>query len=511
MFRSFLCFSIFFVTVKKVNILIFFEHKHMREDIIEKRKEKIEILAEAEMNPYPEKTQRVHVLDFIHKSFDTLMKGGEDFFLVGRIRSIRVMGKIVFAHIEDQNEKIQIFLNKKDLGETFDLFVKTVDLGDIVEISGKAFLTKKDERTILVSSWKMLSKALRPIPSEHFGIKNTEELLRKRYLDLMIYKETRDIFVKKNIFWQTIRTFLAKQSFLEVQTPVLESVPGGADAEPFITHHNAMNRNFYMRISLELALKRLLVGGYEKVFEIGRVFRNEGISREHLQEFDHMEFYWAYADLEKGMLFSEELFRKIAKNVLGGYQHSFEGEMIDWEKPFPRIDYFEAFKSEMGIDLSDDVSEKELKDKADELGIAYEKSYGKGRMIDTLYKKTVRRKLIQPCFLVGHPLEVSPLAKTDPENPKKVLRMQIVAGRSELCNAFSELNDPLEQRRRFEEQMKLRELGDKEAQMIDEDFLEALEYGMPPAFGFGMSERFFAFLMNRSIRETVPFPLVREQ
>ncbi len=289
-------------------------------------------------------------------------------------------------------------------------------------------------------------------------------------------------------------------------------IPGGAEAEPFTTHHNALDQDFYLRISLELSLKRLLVGGYERVFEIGRVFRNEGIDREHLQEFDHMEFYAAYVGLERGMVMVEGLYRDIVRAVVGdSLVTTHEGIEIDWSKSFPRIDYFTEFKKETGIDLSDEVTVDELKGKADELGIKYEKNYGLGRMIDTIYKKTVRQKLVQPCFLVGHPLAVSPLAKIDPSNPKKALRMQPIAVRSELGNGFAELNDPADQRSRFEEQMKLRAEGDKEGMMLDEDFLEALEYGMPPAFGFGMSERFFAILMDKSVRETVIFPPVREK
>ena len=258
-------------------------------------------------------------------------------------------------------------------------------------------------------------------------------------------------------------------------------------------------------------MKRLLVGGYEKVFEIGRLFRNEGIDREHLQEYDDVEFYIAYADLDKGIELTEKLIKEIVKNVTGGYETEYEGEKIDWGKEYPRIDYFEEFKKETGIDLSNDVTVAELKVKADELGIKYEPAYGKGRMIDTIYKKTVRQRLVQPCVLVGHPIEVSPLSKVDPANPRKVLRAQLVAVRSELTNSFAELNDPIEQRKRFEEQMKLRAQGDIEAHMIDEDFIQALEYGMPPAFGFGMSERLFAILMNRSIRETVIFPPMKER
>ena len=324
--------------------------------------------------------------------------------------------------------------------ELFKLFVKNVELGDFIEVSGELFKTKTDEKSLKATDWKMLSKNLRPIPTEHFGIKDEEELLRRRYLDLMTNPETRELFRKKNTFWQTTRNFLANEGFLEVQAPVLEHTPGGADAEPFITHHNALDQDFYMRISLELPLKRLLVGGYEKVFEIGRVFRNEGIDRQHLQEFDHMEFYWAYGDLEKGMEMAQRMYKEIVFKVLGKYEHEYEGNVINWGNEFPRVDYFDAFEKETGIDLSGEISVEQLQQKAQELKIKYDPAAGKGKLIDTIYKKTVRQKLIQPCFLVGHPIEVSPLAKKDPSNPNRVLRFQVVAGTAELCNAFAELN-----------------------------------------------------------------------
>lgn len=462
------------------------------------------------MEAYPEKTKRNFVNGEALKKFEDLLD--EEIFLAGRVKSLRPMGGSAFAHIEDESGKIQLFLNKKNVVENkYKLFIENVEIGDFVEVFGKLFKTKKEEKTLEVKDWTMLSKNVRPIPTEYYGLKDTEELLRRRYLDLMMNGEARDIFQKKNIFWQTVRNFLVKGGFLEVQTPILENIPGGADAEPFITHHNALGRDFYLRISLELALKRLLVGGYEKVFEIGRVFRNEGIDREHLQEYDSLEFYWAYADMDKGMRLVEKLFKEIVQKITGGYETEYEGQKIGWDKKFPQVDYFAEFKKETGLDLSTDVSVGDLRAKADELGIKYEKGYSKGRMIDTLYKKTVRQKLIQPCFLVGHPIEVSPLAKRDPRNPAKVLRFQVIAGKSELGNGFSELNDPLDQRNRFAEQMKLRAAGDKEAQMMDEDFVEALEYGMPPACGFGLSERFFAFILNKSVRETVIFPPMKSK
>lgn len=480
----------------------------MREDILKAKLEKLENLRNANIDPYPEKSQRTHTNKEVVDNFDSI-KG--EVFLVGRVRSVRSMGGSAFVHIEDGTDKMQLFFNKNNVGvEEYKLFSKNVEVGDFIQVQGTLFRTKTEEKSLSVTAWKILTKNIRPIPSEYYGLKDAEKVLRKRYLDLMGNKETRELFVKKNIFWQTVRKVLTDEKFLEVQTPVLESIPGGADAEPFITHYNALDRDFYLRISLELHLKRLLVGGYERVFEIGRVFRNEGISREHLQEFDHMEFYWAYADMEKGMELVEKMYKAIAKEVLGeGMKSAWEGEEIDWSKPWPRVDYFTEFKKETGIDLSTDVTVEELRKKADELGIKYDKADGRGRMVDTIYKKTVRQRLIQPCFLVGQPLDVSPLAKKDPATPNRVLRFQPVACKSELGNGFAELNDPIDQRERFEEQMKLREAGDSEAQMLDEDFIEALEYGMPPAFGYGMSERLFAVMMGRSIRETVIFPPVR--
>ena len=523
----------------------------MREDILETKIEKLKNIREFGMEAYPEKCERSMTNIEALEQFDGLSAEGKEITLLGRVKSNRPMGGSTFSHIEDGTGKIQIFLNKNNIeparnatparndaatsgehsvagGETkYKLFAKNIEIGDFIQVSGKLFKTRQDEKTLEVHDWKVLSKNIRPIPTEYFGLKDEEALLRKRYLDLMMNEETRELFRKKNIFWQTVRQFLVAENFLEVQTPVLEHTPGGADAEPFVTHYNALDQDFYLRISLELPLKRLLVGGYERVFEIGRVFRNEGMDRDHLQEFDHMEFYSAYWDFQKGMEFCEKMFKEIVRNVETGLSvetgfkpvstdvnqlmiTEYENNKIDWSKPFPVVDYFTEFKKETGLDLNADLSAEALRAKADELKIKYEPNYSKGRMIDTIYKKTIRQKLIQPCFLVGHPLEVSPLAKIDLANPKKALRFQIVAGGSELCNAFSELNDPIDQKNRFAQQMVAREGGDKEAQMMDEDFVEALEYGMPPAFGFGMSERLFSFLMNKSIRETVIFPSVRK-
>lgn len=482
----------------------------MLSEIKEIKLKKLDNLKAAGMEAYPEKSKRSATNQKALEGFDNFQ--GKELFLAGRVKSLRPMGGSAFAHIEDESGKIQIFLNEQKITDgKYKLFIDNVDLGDFLEVSGMLFQTKTGEKTLEVHDWKMLTKSLAPVPTEYFGLKDTEELLRKRYLDLMMNPETREIFRKKNIFWQTVRGFLSKKGFLEVQDPVLENIPGGADAEPFKTHHNTLDRDYYMRISLELSLKRLLVGGYEKVFEIGRVFRNEGIDREHLQEYDMAEFYSSYTDLKEGMKLVKKLYQEIVKKVAGTMETEYEGNRINWGGKWETVDYFTALKNETGIDLKKDATVDQLKAKAKELGIEYKENYGKGRMIDTIYKKTVRPKMIQPCFLVGHPIEVSPLAKKDPKDPNKVLRMQPLVGGTELGNGFSELNDPIDQRARFESQMKLREAGDTEAQMLDEDFVEALEYGMPPAFGFGFSERLFAFILNKSVRETIIFPQMKEK
>lgn len=507
----------------------------MREDILKTKLEKLDNLKKAGINPYPEKTDReIKNIEAV-KNFDKLKK---EIVLAGRIKSLRIMGNAAFAHIEDRTAKIQVFLSKNHLKpllltkkqeknhaamDKYDLFTENIEIGDFLEVRGKLFKTKTGEKTLQALDWKILSKNIRPIPAEYFGLKDKEALLRKRYLDLMMNKETRELFQKKAVFWSSIRDFLVREDFLEVDTPALENVPGGADARPFVTHHNALNRDFYLRISLELPLKRLLVGGLDKVFEIGKVFRNEGIDAEHLQDYQHMEFYWAYADMEQGMQIVEKMFKEIVTRVasdkalsaIKGSEFNLvtlhNGKKISWQDKWPVLEYFEEFHKRTGINLEDDIDVKNLQKKAEEMGISYEKNYGKGRMIDAIFKKAIRPFIIQPSFLIGHPIDVSPLAKSDPQRPGRVLRFQVIAGGSELGNGFAELNDPIEQRRRFEEQMSLRAAGDEEAQMIDEDFIEALEYGMPPAVGFGMSERLFAFLMDKPVRETVIFPPMKEK
>ncbi|MBI2355692.1 MAG: lysine--tRNA ligase [Candidatus Doudnabacteria bacterium] len=485
----------------------------MSEKIEELRKvriQKLEQLRKLGVDPYPVSTSRTHSIGEAVLKFSQISDSKKQITLTGRIKALRAHGKLTFANLEDESGSIQLLFREDVLGAERFKQLELLDIGDFLEVSGTLALSKTGEKSLEAKSYKLLAKSIRPIPSEFYGLKDIETRLRKRYLDLLANPETRELFRKKTIFWQTVRNFMIKQGFLEVWTPVLENIPGGADANPFVTHHNALDRDFYLRISLELPLKRLLVGGFDKVFEIGRLFRNEGIDREHLQEYDDMEFYWAYADDKDGMKLAEKLFKEVVKKVCGTMETEYEGHRINWANKWPKVDYFKAFKEASGLDLNK-VTDDQLRSKAKELGADVDVSANAGRLIDAIYKKNVRPKLIQPSFLVGHPLAISPLAKLDPKNPKKVLRFQILAAGTELGNAWAELNDPLDQRKRFEQQMKLREAGDKEAQMMDEDYVEAMEYGMPPAVGFGVSERLFAVLMNKSMRETVIFPPMKEQ
>jgi len=481
----------------------------MLEDLIYDRRRKLERYAQSS-DPFPARVSRAKTLAEFNKEFSAFEKSKKSVTVVGRIFGWRDQGKIIFADIRDENGLIQLILNEKELKSAFILPKETFDIGDFVEARGEAFRTKRGEKSILVKHIRILTKSLRSIPSEWFGIENVEMRLRKRYLDLLMNKETRELFKKKSVFWDTIRLFLKTRGFLEVETPILESVPGGAEAEPFVTRHNALGADFFLRISLELPLKKLLVGGFEKVFEIGRIFRNEGIDREHLQDYTQMECYWAYADYFMMMKFVEKMYKTVIRNVFGTLSLEFQGKKVRWDKKWRMVDYYEIFKKETGIDLNF-ATRGDLAKKAKSVAIPVPASFGKGRLIDLIYKKCVRPKLIEPCFLVNPPVEIEPLAKRMENDANRVERFQVMAYGTELGKGFSELNNPIDQRRRFEEQMKLRVAGDTGAQMLDEDFLEALEYGMPPAAGFGMSERLFSVLAGKPIRETVFFPLMKKE
>jgi len=481
----------------------------MIEDIIDERKKKIGLFLGEGVNPYPTCTKRNISMGDVLKHFVSFAKAKKRVVCAGRIRGIRDQGKIIFVDLEDFSGKIQVVLHRDDV-KNFTLYKKTLDIGDFLEVSGVVFKTKSGEKSIQASSVLILAKSLRPLPSEFYGLEDQEIRLRQRYLDSLLHPQVRDLFMKKAVFWNAIRLFLTERGFLEVDTPVLEATPGGAEAEPFITHHNALDEDFYLRISLEISLKKMIVGGFEKIFEIGRIFRNEGISAEHLQDYTQLEFYWAYADYRDLMKFLEQMYKFVIKQTFGTLTLSWKGKKIQWGKKWAVVDYVSIFKKKVGLDPLR-ASQKELYDCAVALGVSVQKNLGRGRLIDLLYKKMVRPTLIQPCFLINPPTAIEPLAKRSPDNPDVVERLQIVACGTELGKGFSELNDPTDQRARFEEQMALREAGDVEAQRLDEDFLEAMEYGMPPTAGFGLSERLFAVLADKQIREIVFFPPMRKQ
>lgn len=476
------------------------------DDIRAERLKKLERLRDAGMDPYPASTARDISNGDFAAQYDSL--GDKVVTIAGRVMSKRGQGAIMFADINDGTGKVQSVLQK---GETDDaamtLFGETVDVGDFVEVQGKAYTTKRGEKSLLATTWKMLAKSISPLPDGWFGLKDEEKILRERYLDILMNPDVRAMFERRTKFWQTVRNFYLEKGFMEVETPALESSPGGADARPFETHHNALDIDVSFRISLELWLKRLLVAGYPKVFEIGRIFRNEGQSREHLQDYTQMESYEAYSDMEKGGKFVQELYRRIAKEVYGKYTFEINGHTVDLAEEWQIIDFCSIIKEKFGIDPLA-CSEKEAIQAVRDAQIQVGEELNKARAIDQLWK-SIRKSVAGPAFLVGVPAYLEPLAKRYAPNPQIVERMQVILAGSEMGKGFSELNDPLDQRARFEEQQKLRDAGDDEAQRLDEEYVRAMEYGMPPSFGFGFSERLFSFLENRPAHEAQLFPLLR--
>ncbi len=476
------------------------------ETIKEVRLQKLEKLRELGINPYPSKItiSGKHVPTSTAKD---LM--GKDVLVAGRIWSIREHGAVAFMDLKDASGVIQILFQEKVLGKDFKI-LELFDMGDFIAVSGEVTKTRAGETTVSVKEFQLLTKSIRPFPSTWFGLKDEEERYRQRYVDLLLNDDMRELFKKKSLFWQSMREFLIDKGFLEVETPVLENTAGGADANPFTTHHNALDIDLYLRISMgELWQKRLMVGGFDKTFEIGRQFRNEGIDREHLQDYTQMEFYWGYANYEDSMKLVEEMYKYVAKKTFGTLQFEIGGSKVNLDTEWKKIDYRETLLKETGIDISK-ASEEDIRKALDERKIEYKKSDEKGRLIDSLWK-AVRKKIIGPVFLTGHPVEVSPLAKRMEASPEFVERYQIIIAGSENGNGYSELNDPIDQAKRFAVQERMREKGDVEAQMEDNDFVRALEYGMPPTSGFGVSERLFSFLAGKSIRETVLFPLLRPE
>jgi lysyl-tRNA synthetase class 2 len=477
------------------------------EDLRADRERKIARLQELGMNPYPAKANITHEIIEVVTNFETLLAVEEAVTIGGRVLAFREHGAIAFMDVMDGTGKLQAFCSKEEIGEeSFAKLLEVMSTSDFVEVTGPAYLTKRGTQAILVKEWHVLGKALQNIPTEHFGIKDEEERYRKRYLDLLLNEEMRDLFVKKALFWDTIRDFMKRHGFLEVDTPTLEVTTGGAEARPFITHHNDFTMDVYLRISVgELWQKRLMAAGFPKTFEIGRAYRNEGSSPEHLQEFTNCEFYWAYADYHDGMKLVRDLYIEIAQKVFGTTKFEARGHSFDLADEWREIDYVIEVEKQTGLNVLT-ASEDDMRAKLTELGVQHE-GENRERLTDTLWKYC-RRNISGPAFLVHHPKLVAPLAKLRADGQTVELFQPIIAG-SEVGKGYSELNDPVDQRQRFEAQKKLLEAGDEEAMMPDWDFVEMLEYGMPPTCGFGFGERLFAFLAGKTIRETQLFPLMR--
>lgn len=471
------------------------------EAIRQERIKKLEQLRQMGINPYPYKYDKTHSCQSAADSI------GEKVKTAGRIMAVRGHGAMTFMDIQDPTGQIQAWFKEDDLGDEYKI-LDLIDRGDFIGVEGEVVKTKTGEVSVDVAEFKLLSKSLRPLPEKWHGLKDTEERYRKRYLDLIMNPEVKDLFVKKFKFWNTIREFLIEKGFIEVHTPVLETTTGGADAAPFVTHHNTLDIDVYLRISMgELWQKRLMVGGFEKTFELGRQFRNEGMSMEHLQDYMQMEFYWAYADYEDGMELVEEMYRRVAQEVLGSLKFETHGFEIDFSKKWDRIDYVQEVKKQTGVDYFD-AGVEDIKSKLKELNVEYEDDQPKERLMDLVWKQC-RQNIVGPAFVVNIPVEVSPLAKRKEDDPRLVERFFPIFAGSEIGNGYSELNDPIDQEERFKRQQEMRDQGDEEAQMHDQEFVEALEYGMPPTCGFGTSLRFFAYLVDRPIRECQLFPLMR--
>ncbi|PIR68918.1 lysine--tRNA ligase [Candidatus Nomurabacteria bacterium CG_4_10_14_0_2_um_filter_30_12] len=478
------------------------------DEIRDTKIKKLELLKKRGINPYPSISKREISLKEAIDNFDNLEKEGLSKWIVGRIMSIRGQGAIVFITLNDGSANFQGLLKKDILSdEKFDLFTEVIDIGDFIEVSGIFFITKRGEKTIEIKDWNILSKSLRPLPEKWHGLQDIEERFRKRYLDILMNPEIKELLIKKTKFWDTARTFMKEHGFLEVETPSLEVTTGGAEATPFKTYNEDFKLPLFLRISIgELWQKRLMAAGFPKTFEIGRVYRNEGSDVNHLQEFTNLEFYWAYANYEDGMNLVEELYKKIAIDVFGKTEFETRGHKFDLGKKWEHIDYRETVKKETGIDVLDTTYE-EVEKKLEDLKIVYDGNTME-RLVDTLWKHC-RKQISGPVFLIGHPKLVSPLSKSMEKDKDLTERFQIIIAGTEIGNGFSELNDPIDQAERFEAQQELLRSGDKEAMMPDMEFVEMLEYGMPPTCGFGFGEMFFAFLADKPIRETQFFPLMR--
>jgi len=473
------------------------------------RIKKLEALKSRGINPFPSSVPFDMSLAKAKEGFDAFVAENKILSLAGRVMAIRGQGAILFVVLFDGTAELQCVLKKDVLGaESLGLFADTSDVGDFISVTGTLFTTNRGEKSILAVSWMMATKSLLPMPEKWNGLENEEIKLRKRYLDILTNPDARLMVERRSNFWRATREFLLARNFMEVETPVLENTAGGADARPFSTHHNALDLDVFLRISPELWLKRLMVAGFPKVFEIGRIFRNEGMDAEHLQDYTQMEFYWAYADYNDGMKVVEELYKHIAQATFGTLKFKIKGFDVDLGAPWEMYDFTETIKKVTNVDISK-ASFEDVVAKLKELHVEYdEKGFNLARAVDTLWKYC-RKKIGGPGFLINVPVFLEPLAKRKRDNENLVERFQVILAGSEMGKGFSELNDPIDQAGRFADQTKLREAGDEEAQMNDTDFVEALEHGMPPTCGFGFSERLFSFLMDKPARECQIFPLMR--
>ena len=479
-------------------------------EVLRVRREKLTALQQAGNDPFAQtRFDRTVYAQQIAEQFDQLEE--KPVTVAGRIMSKRSMGKASFFDIADASGKIQIYIKLNVIGEeTYEQFKKW-DIGDIVGVNGEVFRTKHGEISIRATKAILLSKSLLPLPEKFHGLTNTDLRYRQRYVDLIVNPEVRDVFVKRSLIIRELRTFLDSKGYLEVETPVLHNIAGGAAARPFITHHNSLNIDMYLRIALELHLKRLIVGGFDKVYEIGRVFRNEGMDTKHNPEFTMLEFYQAYSNYEDVMNLTEEMLRYVAQKVLGTTTVVYGDQEIDLGKPFARISMVEAVKKYTGVDFDAIQTLEEARAAAKEHHIQYEERHLKGDILNLFFDEFVEDKLIQPTFLTGHPVEISPLSKRDAAHPGYTERFELFITGREFANAFSELNDPIDQKARFEHQLELKAQGDEEATDMDNDFITALEYGLPPTGGFGMGvDRLVMLLTNQpSIRDVLLFPTMK--
>ncbi len=485
-------------------------------ELMGRRLQKLDDLKDKGIELYKTKFIRTHKLSQIREKYVDLEAGdksGEAVKVAGRLMAKRRHGKASFLVIKDGSATIQLYLSLNTLGdERYNLFLD-FDIGDFVGVSGEVFKTRRGELSISVDDFELLTKSLRPLPEKWHGLKDIETRYRQRYADLIVNSDAKDVFIRRNKIIKAIRQFFNKEDFMEVETPMLHPIPGGATARPFITYHNALDMDLYLRIAPELYLKRLLVGGFERVFELNRSFRNEGISVKHNPEFTMLEAYQAYADYHDMIELTEKLIKKVAGEVTESKIINYQGMELDFGRPWKKMTMLESLEKIGKVKVSYEMALEELRSIAAEFEVAVDSKDGKGKIISELFEKLVESNIVQPTFIIDYPLEITPLAKTHAQNPELVERFELIMAGREVANAFSELTDPREQRRRFEKQAALRKAGDEEAQYLDQDYLRALQYGMPPAGGMGLGvDRLVMILTDSpSIRDVIIFPHMRPE